>query len=140
MAFGLRDGCAVRELVSGQQVTLADGVYSVSLEPSQTVVLAINNPSKPPEESSQPQEESQAPSSAEDSSGQRRRFRQRRCRHRRRPRGPSQRRRLGRPGRRHGPDCSQKKEIKADGLYEWKSQPGGCRINRAHTFGKEDER
>ena len=67
-AFGLKDGCAVRELVSGQQVTLADGVYSVSLEPSQTVVLAINNPSKPPEESSQPQEESQAPSSAEDSS------------------------------------------------------------------------
>ena len=51
-AFGLKDGCAVRELVSGQQVTLADGVYSVSLEPSQTVVLAINNPSKPPEESS----------------------------------------------------------------------------------------
>ncbi len=67
-AFGLKDGCAVRELVSGQQVTLADGVYSVSLEPSQTVVLAINNPSKPPEESSQPQEESQTPSSAEDSS------------------------------------------------------------------------
>lgn len=84
-AFGLKDGCAVRELVSGQQVTLADGVYSVSLEPSQTVVLAINNPSKPPEESSQPQEESQAPSSAEDSSGQRRRFRQRRCRHREGP-------------------------------------------------------
>ena len=55
--LGLREGCTIQEMISGQAVTLNDGVYTVSLEPSQTVVLGIVNPAREPEETKPSSEE-----------------------------------------------------------------------------------